>query len=128
MPYPPKPLCAVVSFAPMTDASRINRQLQWLKDSYQLVALGPPASLPGMTTLDTGLLPGTFSQKIWRANLLIARCYESFYCQTPHVQVTLAKLWPLWRLLVQPYMNYLCQRYLPQADDAITESLSGASD
>lgn len=162
----PQALCAVVSFMPMANDPRVNRQLQWLRDSCRLVALAPPSSLAGLETFDVGMRPRSLPEKIWRAALLAARRYESFYWQTPHVQVTLARLEALrpeiviandietlpvclmaqkrwgarvifdaheyypelyagqwaWRLLVQPYMQHLCRRYLPQADRAITVS------
>ncbi|HEY9842712.1 MAG TPA: glycosyltransferase, partial [Candidatus Obscuribacterales bacterium] len=84
--------CALLSFTPLRQDPRINRQVGWLRPHYDLVTLGPAdAPIAGVPCLDCGLRSQPLG-RLWRAGLLATRRFESFYWQSNHVQVAFAKL------------------------------------
>lgn len=84
---------AVLSFKPLFNDPRIYRQVEWLKEDYQVFTLGPKVGqIPGVPCVDCGFQKRSLPQKIYRALLLIRGQYDRFYWDTPHIRHSLIAL------------------------------------
>jgi len=87
-----KKVC-VLSFKPLYNDPRINRQVEWLQNDYDVFTLGhSPTQIPGIRCVDCGLTKRALLHKLYRGSLLALNRFEHFYWTTPHILTSLDAL------------------------------------
>lgn len=83
----------IISFTDLSKDPRVNRQIKFLKDEYEVTAVGiNDPQIEGVRFISCGRTTRTRKEKLRDISKLLSRNYERYYWSAPHIKNSINKL------------------------------------